>query len=78
MNTETNNTTTTVTEAKTAIHAAMHTISERMKWIEKELRYMPTVQGCNNAWLEAVDIEKETENLKNMIDQLGTILNKGN
>ena len=68
----------TVMEAKTAIHGAMHTITERMGWIEKELRYMPTVQGCNNAWLEVLDIQKECENLKNMIDQLSTIVNKGN
>jgi len=68
----------TVMEAKTAIHAAMHTMGEHIKWIEKELRYMPTVQGCNNAWLEVLDIQKECENLKNMIDQLSTIVNKGN
>jgi hypothetical protein len=67
----------TVMEAKTAVHSAMHTMGEHMKWIEKELRYMPTVQGCNNAWLEVLNIQKECENLKNMIDQLGAIVDTG-
>jgi hypothetical protein len=74
MNTET--AITTVVEAKKALHATMETINQRMKWIDAELRYIPTINNCNNAWLEAVDIQRETENLKNMIDQLGAIVNK--
>jgi len=66
-----------IMDAKTAVNASLYAIKQHMKWIENQLRYFPTGQQCNTAWLTAVKIEEETANLKDMIDQLGAIAKKG-
>jgi len=66
-----------IMEAKTAVNASMHAIKQHMKWIERQLHGKPTGQQCNTAWLTTLKIEEEIENLKNMIDQLGAIVNIG-
>jgi hypothetical protein len=66
-----------IMEAKTAVNASMHAIKQHMKWIDQQLHGKPTGQQCNTAWLTTLKIEEETANLKNMIDQLGAIMNIG-
>ena len=70
-----NTTTPTIMEAKTAVNASMYAIKQHMKWIDQQLRYKPTEQECNTAWLETLKIEQEVANLKNMIDQLNAVRN---
>lgn len=74
MNTET--TPIGIMDAKTQVNAAMQSIRDRMKNIENDLRYTPSMQDCATAWLRTCDMKRDIEELAAAIDQLAATVRK--